>query len=204
MLRSVGSYSRKCKRLVWENKTNDSFNKKNYCKGQHGATTMRRNGNYAVQLREKQYVRYHYGLMEKQFSIIVSRAKNMSGNMIDNLANLLESRLDVIVYRANFASTIFAAKQFVSHGKILVNGKRVNLCGYLVKNGDVAEIVESFRKNDKLLESIEKTERSVPDYLTVDKDKFSVVKIRENSFSEVTFGSKIRIGLVVEYYSKKL
>lgn len=203
MILARRSYSRQYKRAIWQCE-NDPLTKKNYFKGQHGSGLTRRNGNFAIQLREKQIMRLHYGMEEKQFGINVARAKKMKGNIVDNIAGLLESRLDTMVYRANFAPTIFFAKQIVGHGKVLVNGKRVNIPSYRVKVGDVVEIVPSFRNNSVLSLSFGKMFRTVPDYLELNKDDFSIKMNRHPLFSEIPFGSKVRVSLVIEYYSQRL
>ncbi|QED22934.1 30S ribosomal protein S4 [Candidatus Deianiraea vastatrix] len=200
-MKSNGSYSRKVGREVWHG----DMGKKNYRKGQHGPSGMTKRSVFGKQLLEKQYVRYHYGLMEKTMFNLMKRAKKMKGNTIDNIALLLESRLATLLYRANFAKSIFAAGQMVLHGKVKVNGKRINLRGYNVKVGDVVEIVEPYRSNENLNSSITNPITQSPDYIVVDKDKYSVSLAREPGFKEIPFPFKgIDSNLIISYYSRRL
>lgn len=182
----------------------DPFNKRNYYKGQHGASVVRGRGNYAVQLKEKQVVRYHYGLEEKQFANSFAKAKKLKGNVLDNFAQFLELRLDTIVYRSNFAPSIFFAKQVVSHGKVLVNGKKVNIKSYKCNVGDVISFTKDFTENAIALVSISQSSRQIPDYISVNSQDFQIQVLRNPVFDEIPFPSKIRGNFIVEYYSRRL
>ena len=120
----------------------------------------------------KQKLKCHYGyITEKQFRNLFFKASKIKGNTSENLIELLERRLDATVYRMKFSTTIFAARQFVSHGHILVNGKKVTISSYSLKDGDIVEVKEKSREIPVLLEAISSTERETPQYLSVDYDK---------------------------------
>ena len=122
------------------------LNRKSYAPGQHGQTRRRRLSNYGVQLQEKQKIKFMYGLLEKQFRNYFTKAENMSGETGTNLLQMLESRLDNIVFRISFAPTRPAARQLVNHGHFLVNDKRVNIPSYILKSGDKIQVREKSKK----------------------------------------------------------
>ncbi len=204
MPRRHESHSRKLCALIWED-PKDPINKKNYPKGQHGPSQMvKRRSPFGKKLVEKQRLRIHYAMEEKQMFILMKKAKQMQGSIIDSMANLLETRLPTIVYRSGFAKTIFLARQMVSHGHVLVNGKRVNICNYYVKLGDIVEIHSGYQTNSLLIEATTQTGRKAPDYIEVDKDKFQAKVIRHISFTEIPFPKEIKVNLVVGFYSRRL
>ena len=130
------------------------MNRKPYGPGQHGQTRRRKPSNYAVQLRERQKIKFMYGLLEKQFRNNFKKAEKLKGETGTNMLQLLESRLDSIVYRLCFAPTRPAARQLVSHKHFLVNGKPVNIPSYLVKPGDIIEVKEKSKKMDIVLDAM--------------------------------------------------
>jgi len=205
MLKSNESYSRKCGKLIWDN-AKDPVIKKSYPKGQHGpAQGVKRRSPFGKQLAEKQYVRYHFGLEEKAMFVIMKKSKQKKGDMIGNMSYFLESRLATIIYRANFAKSIFAAGQMVSHKKVTVNGKVINLRGYNVKIGDVVEIIHSYQTNDVLLDSIKNPKKAVPSYLVVNGEKMTISLVRNPGFKEIPFPFKgIDSNLIISYYSRRI
>ncbi len=120
----------------------------------------------------------------------------------DGWVNLLERRLDAVVYRAKFVPTVFAARQFVNHGHVLVNGKRVNIASYRVKEGDVIEVREKSKQMALVLEAVQSPERDVPDYLEVDHNKLTAKFVRTPALSDVPFAVQMEPNLVVEFYAK--
>ena len=149
-------------------------NKREYGPGQHGQRRKGKLSDFGLQLRAKQKLKGHYGdVSEKQFRKVYEEANRRKGDTSENLIGLLKSRLDAVVYRAKFVPTIFAARQFVNHGHINVNGKRVNIGSYRCKPGDVIEVREKSKQLVIVLESVGLAERDVPDYIEVDHNKMA-------------------------------
>ncbi len=177
------------------------LNRKPYAPGQHGQTRRRRLSNYGVQLQEKQKIKSMYGLLEKQFRNYFTKAENMSGETGTNLLQMLESRLDNIVYRISFAPTRPAARQLVNHGHFLVNDKRVNIPSYILKSGDKIQVREKSKKMDLILDSIKRIKGDIDlPWLELDKGKMqgSFLGMPERDQIDQT----IKEQLVVELYSK--
>ena len=148
------------------------INKREYGPGQHGQRRKGKMSDFGLQLRAKQKLKGHYGdVSEKQFRKVYEEANRRKGDTSENLIALLESRLDAIVYRAKFVPTIFAARQFVNHGHINVNGRRVNIGSYRCKAGDVVEVREKSKQLVSVLEAVQLAERDVPDYIEADHSK---------------------------------
>ena len=178
-------------------------NKREYGPGQHGQRRKGKISDYGLQLRAKQKLKGYYGsINERQFKAIYQEASRMKGDTSENLIGLLERRLDAIVYRAKFVPTIFAARQFVSHGHVKVNGRRVNIPSYQVKVGDVVEVKEKSRELAIVLEALQLGERDVPDYYEVDQKGFAVRLTRVPSLSDVPYPVQMEPNLVVEFYSR--
>src|SRR4029450_1486783 len=157
---------------------------------------------FGLQLRAKQKLKGYYGnLTEKQFSKIYDEAARRKGNTSENLIGLLESRLDAVVYRAKFVPTPFAARQFVNHGHVLVNGKRVNIPSYRVKPGDVVQVRERSRNMALVLEALQSSERDTPDYITMDGKAMSATYVRIPELAEVPYPVKMEPNLVIEFYA---
>jgi small subunit ribosomal protein S4 len=170
--------------------------------GQHGARKKKLT-DYGIQLREKQKLKGYYGnISEKQFFGIFEEASRRKGDKSQNLIKLLESRLDAIVYRMNFVSTVFAARQFVNHKHVTVNGKVVNIPSYRCQPGDVIEVREKSRQIPVVVEAIEKMAREVPEYLTVSPKEFKGVFNRQPTLEEVPYPVQMNPNLVVEFYSR--
>ncbi len=151
----------------------------------------------------KQKLKCHYGyITEKQFRNLFYKASKIKGNTSENLIELLERRLDAAVYRMKFATTIFAARQFVSHGHIFVNGKKVTIASYSLKDGDLVEVKEKSREIPVVLEAISSTERETPQYLSVDYDKLKGTFLKGPKPDEVPYPVVMEPNLVIEYYSR--
>jgi small subunit ribosomal protein S4 len=177
-------------------------NSRTYGPGQHGQRRKSKVSDFGLQLRAKQKLKGYYGnLTEKQFSRIYEEADRRKGNTSENLIGLLESRLDAIVYRAKFVPTVFAARQFVNHGHVTVNGQKVNIASYRCKIGDVVEVRERSRNMALVLEAIQSSERDFTDYVEVDAKGLSAKFIRVPELSEVPYPVKMEPNLVIEYYS---
>ena len=180
------------------------FNKRNSRPGQHGVQGHRRKlSDYGIQLFAKQKLRSYYGdLTEKQFRRIYNKASKTKGDTSQILIELLERRLDAIVYRMKFVPTIFAARQLVNHGHILVNGKRVNIPSYTVSNEDVIELKEQSKQINLVQESIVSQEREIPEYLEVDSKEFKGRFLRAPLIHDVPYPVTMEPNLVIEYYSR--
>ncbi|MCF3936477.1 30S ribosomal protein S4 [Acuticoccus sp. M5D2P5] len=179
------------------------INKREYGPGQHGQRRKGKMSDFGLQLRAKQKLKGYYGsISEKQFRGIYDEATRRRGDTSENLIGLLESRLDAIIYRAKFVPTVFAARQFVSHGHMKVNGKRVNVPSYRCKPGDVIEIREKSKNLLSVLEAIGLAERDVPDYLDVDHSKMTATFVRMPSLGDVPYAATMEPNLVIEFYSR--
>ncbi len=177
-------------------------NSRSYGPGQHGQRRKQKVSDFGLQLKAKQKLKGYYGnLTEKQFSRTYEEAARRKGNTSENLISLLESRLDAIVYRAKFVPTVFAARQFVNHGHVLVNGKRVNIASYRVKPEDVVTVRERSRNMALVLEALQSGERDWPDYLEVDAKAMTARYIRMPDLAEVPYPVKMEPNLVVEFYA---
>ncbi|HEY8351345.1 MAG TPA: 30S ribosomal protein S4 [Sphingomonadales bacterium] len=178
-------------------------NKREYGPGQHGQRRKGKLSDYGIQLRAKQKLKGYYGnITEKQFRRIYDEAARMKGSTSENLIGLLERRLDAVVYRAKFVPTPFAARQFVNHGHVLVNGRRVNIPSYKVKPGDVVEVREKARNMALVLEAIQSSEREVPDYIEVDHKAMKATYIRVPQLADVPYPVQMEPNLVIEFYSR--
>ena len=187
---------------IW-GRAKSPVNKREYGPGQHGQRRKNKLSDFGTQLRAKQKLKGYYGdLTEKQFRRIYAEAERVKGDTGENLVGLLERRLDAVVYRAKFVPTIFAARQFVNHGHIEVNGQRVNIASYRVKEGDVVSIRERSRQLVIVMESVGLTERDVPDYLEVDHNKMTATFVRTPQLGDVPYAVQMEPNLVVEYYAK--
>ena len=178
-------------------------NRREYGPGQHGQRRKGKLSDYGVQLKAKQKLRGYYGnISEKQFRGIYDEAIRMKGDSGANMIGLLERRLDAVIYRAKFVPTVFAARQFINHGHVKVNGKKVNIASYRVKVGDVIEIREKSKQMNLVLEAQALAERDVPDYISVDTGKMSAQMARVPAPSDVPYPVQMEPHLVVEYYSR--
>jgi small subunit ribosomal protein S4 len=178
------------------------INQRAYGPGQHGQRRKSKVSDFGLQLRAKQKLKGYYGnLTEKQFSRTYQEAARRKGNSSENLIALLESRLDAVVFRAKFTPTVFSARQFVNHGHVLVNGKRVNIASYRLKPDDVVQVRERSRSMALVLEALQLSERDVPDYIEVDPKAMTARFVRRPELAEVPYAVKMEPNLVVEFYA---
>ena len=178
-------------------------NKREYGPGQHGQRRKGKVSDFGTQLRAKQKLKGYYGnISERQFHKIYVEAARKQGDTSRHLIELLESRLDAIVYRAKFVATVFAARQFINHGHIKVNGRRVNIASYRCKVGDVIEVIEKSKQTAVVLEAIDLKERDVPDYVDVDHHKMTATFNRLPALGDVPYPVMMEPNLVVEFYSR--
>ncbi len=178
------------------------INRREYGPGEHGQRRFKLS-DFGHQLQAKQKLKGYYGnIGERQFRKYYREAVRRRGDTSENLIALLECRLDAVVYRMKFVPTVFAARQFVNHGHVLVNGRRVNIPSYLVKEGDLIEVKEKSREMPLVLEAIESPERDVPDYVEVDYSKMKGTFIRTPKFADVPYPVQMEPNLVIEYYSR--
>ncbi len=177
-------------------------NRREYGPGQHGQRRRSKLSDYGVHLRAKQKLRGYYGnITEKQFRGIYAEASRMKGNTAENLIGLLERRLDAFVYRAKIVPTVFAARQFVNHGHVKVNGRRVTIPSYRLKLGDVVEVREKSRDLGLVLEALQSPERDVPDYVEFDHKNMSAKLGRIPGLADVPYPVQMEPNLVIEFYS---
>ena len=178
-------------------------NRREYGPGQHGQRRKGKMSDFGLQLRAKQKLKGHYGdLTEKQFRRIYAEAERLRGDTGEMLVGLLERRLDAVVYRAKFVPTIFAARQFVNHGHVEVNGVRTNIPSYRVKEGDVITLRSKAKDMALVLEAVQSPERDTPDYIDVDHSKMTATFIRTPSLGDIPYAVMMEPNLVVEYYAK--
>jgi small subunit ribosomal protein S4 len=176
--------------------------KRSYRPGQHGQQ-KKKHSDYGLQLIAKQKLKGYYGnIGEKQFRKTYEEAVRRKGDSSENFIELLESRLDAVVYRMKFAPTVFAARQFVNHCHILVNGKRVNIPSFKVSVGDEISIRDRFKDNVVLLEATKSPEREIPDYMEVDYAKMKGLYKRVPGFNDVPYPVEMSPNLVIEFYSR--
>lgn len=187
---------------LWGN-SKDPYNKRGYAPGQHGQAKRKKTSDYGTQLREKQKLRGYYGnITERQFRRTYQEALRRKGDTGENLIGLLESRLDSVVYRLGLVATPFAARQFVSHGHVRLNGKKANIPSMLVNEGDVIEVREKSKQLAVVLEMIQNPERSVPDYLEFDTTEMKGKYVRVPKLAEVPYPTQMQPNFVIEYYSR--
>ncbi|WP_343559957.1 30S ribosomal protein S4 [Kiloniella sp. b19] len=178
------------------------INRREYGPGQHGQR-RKKPSDFGVQLMAKQKLKGYYGnIGEKQFRRYFAEASRRKGDTGENLIGILETRLDAVVYRAKFVPTVFAARQFVNHGHVLVNGKRVTIPSYLVKEGDVVEVREKSRQIPMVLEAIESAERDIPDYIDVDGKGLKATFVRTPELADVPYPVQMEPNLIIEFYSR--
>ena len=176
--------------------------KRDYPPGEHGSKRRKISG-YGQQLAAKQKLRGYYGnISERQFRRLYQEASRLRGDTAENMIGLLERRLDMIIYRLNFVPTIFAARQFVNHGHVLVNGKRVNIPSFTVREGDAVEVREKSKTMTMVLGAVQQPERDVPDYLAVDYKDLKGTFVRTPKLADVPYPVQMEPNLVVEYYSR--
>lgn len=200
MSRYTGPSYKKSRRLGISTLENGKdLAKRPYAPGQHGNGRKGKMSNYGIQLVEKQKIRFTYGISEKQLKKVFERAGKLKGIHGENMLKLLESRLDNIVYRMGIASTRRAARQFVNHGHVNVNGKKVDIPSYTVKPGDVISVRENSKEHKAMKETLENINRNV-EYVSFDKNKLEGTYLRYPERSELS--NEINESQVVEFYNK--
>ena len=179
------------------------ISRREYGPGQHGQRRKGKLSDYGVQLRAKQKLRGYYGnISERQFRGIYQEAIRMKGDSGAHMIGLLERRLDAVIYRAKLVPTVFAARQFVSHGHVKVNGRRVTIASYRVKVGDLVEIKDKSKQLALVLEATALAERDVPDYIVADHTKMTAKLARIPALTDVPYPVQMEPHLVVEFYSR--
>jgi small subunit ribosomal protein S4 len=201
-IKSKHKIDRRLGENIW-GRPRSPVNRRDYGPGQHGQRRRSKLSDFGIQLRAKQKLKGYYGnITEKQFKSIYKQADKMRGDTSENLIGLLERRLDAVVYRSKFVPTVFAARQFINHGHIKVNGRRVNIPSYRLREGDVVEVKEKSRDVAMVIEAIHSAERDLPDYLDVDHNKLKATLTRVPALGDVPYPVKMEPNLVVEFYSR--
>jgi small subunit ribosomal protein S4 len=178
-------------------------NKREYGPGQHGQRRKGKLSDFGVQLKAKQKLKgYYANISERQFRKVYEEAARMTGDSSENLIGLLERRIDAIVYRAKFVPTIFAARQFVSHGHVKVNGRRVTIPSMRIKAGDTLELSAKAKELPMVLEAGQLAERDIPDYIEVDHKAMTAKLARVPALTDVPYPVQMEPHFVVEYYSR--
>ncbi len=201
-IRAKHKIDRRMGENVW-GRPKSPFNKRESRPGQHGERRQGKLSDFGQQLRAKQKLKGYYGnITERQFLRIYKEATRLKGSTSELMIGLLERRLDAVVYRAKFVPTVFAARQFVSHGHVLVNGRRVTIPSYKVRVGDVIEVREKSRQLPLVIEAMQSAERDVPDYIDVDEGKGKATYVRIPGLADVPYPVTMEPNLVVEFYSR--
>ena len=201
-LASKHKVDRRLKVNLW-GRPKSPFNSRNYPPGQHGKTKRGKTSDYGTQLEAKQKMKFYYGNMnERQFRNVYRKALSKKGNTTENLVGLLERRLDTVIYRAKFATTVFSARQIINHGHIKVNGKKVNISSYQLKEEETIEIRDKSKQLAFIDVALANKEREVPEYLQVDEKNKKVKFVRIPKLEEVPYPAVMEPNLVVEYYSR--
>ena len=201
-LASKHKVDRRLKINLW-GRPKSPFNSRNTPPGQHGKKRHSRPSDYGNQLQAKQRLKSYYGnINERQFRNFYRKAIKKRGDTVENLVGLLEKRLDIIVYRAKFALTVFSSRQLINHGHIKVNGKKVNIPGYQLKEEDTIELKEKSKQLASVEVSLASKERDVPEYLQLDEKQKKIKFVRIPKFAEVPYPVLMEPNLVIEYYSR--
>ncbi len=202
ILKAKYKVDRRLKCNLW-GRPKSPFNKREYPPGIHGQNKRRKPSDYGIQLMAKQKLKCYYGyITEKQFRNLFVKATRIKGDTSQNFVELLERRLDSVIYRMKFVPTIFSARQFVSHGHILVNGKKVTIASYSVSDEDIIEVKEKSREIPIVLEAMSSTERDVPEYISVDFDKMKGKFLKGPKLNDIPYPVIMEPNLVIEYYSR--
>ena len=195
--------SRRLGENLW-GRAKDPVLKRQHAPGQHGPTKRRgKMSDFGLQLRAKQKLKgYYANLTERQFRRVYQEAERRKGDTSENLVGLLERRLDTVIYRMGVVPTPFAARQFVNHGHVKVNGRRVNIPSFQVQVGDVVEVREKSRQMNMVMEALKAAERTVPDYIEMDEKALQAKMTRVPTFSEIPYPVQMEPNLVIEFYSR--
>jgi small subunit ribosomal protein S4 len=187
---------------IW-GRNKSPVNKRSYGPGQHGQRRAKKLSDYGTQLQAKQKLKGVYGnITERQFRKYYQEASRRPGDTGENMIGLLERRLDAVVYRAKFVPTPFAARQIVSHGHVKVNGRRVTVASYQVKEGDAIELTAKARDMALVIDASKSPERDTPDYVEVNHDKMTAKFVRTPKLADVPYAAQMQPHLIVEFYSR--
>ena len=201
-IRAKHKIDRRLGENIW-GRPKSPLNRRESRPGQHGERRGGKLSDFGQQLRAKQKLKGYYGnISERHFRRLYAEANRIKGSTSENLIALLERRLDAVVYRAKFVPTVFAARQFISHGHVKVNGRKVDISSYRVRPGDEIEVREKARQIPMVLEAIQSVERDVPDYIEVDHAKFTAKYVRVPAAADVPYPVIMEPNLVVEFYSR--
>ncbi|MBD1155597.1 30S ribosomal protein S4 [Pelagibacterales bacterium SAG-MED16] len=201
-LNSKHKVDRRLKVNLW-GRPKSPFNTRAYPPGQHGQTKSSKPSDYGIQLQAKQKLKCYYGNMnERQFRNMYKRAIMKKGDTAENLIGLLERRLDAVIYRSKLSNTIFSSRQLINHGHVRVNGKKVNISSYQVKEEDSIEIRDKSKQLALIDIALANKEREVPEYLQLDEKNKKVKFVRIPKFEEVPYPVVMEPNLVIEYYSR--
>jgi len=201
-LASKHKVDRRLKVNLW-GRPKSPFNSRNYKPGQHGKAVKGKRSDYGTQLEAKQKLKSYYGNMnERQFRNVFRKALKKRGNTTENFIGLLERRLDTVIYRAKFALTVFSARQLINHGHVKINGKKVNIPSFMLKESDTVEIKNKSKELLIVAGAIVNKEREIPDYIQMDEKNKIAKLLRIPKFSEVPYPTIMEPNLVVEYYSR--
>ena len=201
-LNSKHKVDRRLKVNLW-GRPKSPFNTRAYGPGQHGQTRTSKLSDYGIQLQAKQKLKGYYGnINERQFRNIYRKAAMLKGDTGENLIGLLERRLDAVVYRAKLSTTIFSARQLINHGHVKVNGKKVNIGSYALKEEDTVEIRDKSKKLALIDIALANKERETPEYIQLDEKNKKVKFVRTPKFEEVPYPVVMEPNLVIEYYSR--
>lgn len=201
-IRAKHKIDRRLGENIW-GRPKSPLNKRESRPGQHGTRRSGKLSDFGQQLRAKQKLKGYYGNMtERQFLRIYKEATRLKGSTSEHIVGLLERRLDAVIYRAKFVPTVFAARQFVSHGHVLVNGKKVTVPSFRCRVGDVVEVREKSRQLALVLDATQSPERDIPDYIEADHGKMNAKFVRVPALADVPYPVHMEPNLVVEYYSR--
>jgi small subunit ribosomal protein S4 len=201
-LASKHKVDRRLKVNLW-GRPKSPFNSRNYPPGQHGKSKRGKISDYGNQLAAKQKMKFYYGNMnERQFRNVYRKAIKKRGNTSENLVGLLERRLDTVIYRAKFATTVFSARQIINHGHIKINGKKVNIPSFLVSEKDTIEIRDKSKELTMIIGAIVSKERDIPEYIQMDEKNKIAKLLRVPKFAEIPYPAIMEPSLVIEYYSR--
>ena len=201
-LNSKHKIDRRLKVNLW-GRPKSPFNTRAYGPGQHGQSRQSKLSDYGIQLHAKQKLKAYYGnINERQFRNIYKKATMLKGDTVENLIGLLERRLDAIIYRAKFATTIFSARQLINHCHIKVNGKKVNIASYSCKEEDTIEVRDKSKELAIIDIALANKERETPEYIQMDEKNKKLKFVRIPKFAEVPYPIVMEPNLVIEYYSR--
>ena len=201
-LNSKHKVDRRLKVNLW-GRPKSPFNTRAYGPGQHGQSRQGKPSDYGIQLQAKQKLKAYYGnINERQFRNIYKKASMLKGDTSENLIGLLEKRLDAVIYRAKFSTTIFSARQLINHGHVKVNGKKVNIASYSVKEEDSIEIRDKSKQLAIIDIALASKERETPEYIQMDEKNKKFKFVRTPKFEEVPYPIVMEPNLVIEYYSR--